>query len=58
MLAHSLRKKLWKDTGDRRNIAAVDKLGLDLWPACPRCGDLSEPGSVACTACGCRLVER
>lgn len=45
------------DTQQGRNQGA-DLATQDHWPACPRCGDLCEPGSVVCVECGCRLVER
>lgn len=41
------------DTSSDRQ-ARGDRIALDRFPTCPRCGDLCEPYATICE-CGCRL---
>lgn len=37
------------------NQAGNDRAALDLYPACPRCGDVCDIAAWVCPACGCKL---
>lgn len=39
------------------NVRAADHVTADLFPACPRCGDLSATTATVCETCGKRLTE-
>jgi len=43
---------------EQENIRARDLVTADLWPTCPKCGDLNEPHHLWCTGCGCGLYKR